>query len=151
MKVLFDANVVVDLFLDSPDFDRAFIAMDVALLREFELCLAASCVPSVAYLLEARKLVPKHEVRGRMRELLDFFEVVDLVGSDCRSAAACDGCDFEDELIACPAKRAGVDFVVTRDKKGFAASPVPAVTPQEFIDLFKPANVEYEMLHGLKL
>ena len=34
--------------------------------------------------------------------------------------------DYEDALIAHAAHRHGVDLIVTRDKKGFAASLVPA-------------------------
>ncbi len=43
------------------------------------------------------------------------------------------GADFEDNLqIAC-AVEARLDAIVTRDTKGFAGSPVPALSPAELL------------------
>lgn len=59
MKVLFDVNVIIDVWGKTEDFAYSFEAMDVAIVREFELCITASMTPSIVYLLSARKLMSR--------------------------------------------------------------------------------------------
>lgn len=54
--------------------------------------------------------------------------------------------DYEDALVAECCVRNNVDIIVTRNKKDFAHSPVPALTPREFIEAYKPENVSYDMV-----
>ena len=63
MNILFDTNVVIDLFTDTDDFKAAFTAVDVALLRDFKLWLPACSTPSIRYLLTARKLMKAADAR----------------------------------------------------------------------------------------
>lgn len=51
--------------------------------------------------------------------------------------------DYENALIAYSAHRAHADLIVSRDVKGFKASPVAMVTPKEFVRMYKPENIEY--------
>lgn len=44
--------------------------------------------------------------------------------------------DYEDGCIRAIAERAGVDFIITRDKKAFARSYVKAYTAREYLELF---------------
>ncbi len=49
------------------------------------------------------------------------------------------GADFEDNLhIAC-AVQARLDAIVTRNRKDFAGSPVPVLTPAELLTLLAPS------------
>lgn len=41
--------------------------------------------------------------------------------------------DFEDAVVAASAEAAGCDYVVSRNVPDFAGSPVPAVTPADFL------------------
>lgn len=41
--------------------------------------------------------------------------------------------EFLDSVQAVSALTEGLDFIVTRDVKDYARSPIPAVSPQEFI------------------
>jgi predicted nucleic acid-binding protein len=47
------------------------------------------------------------------------------------------GSDFEDCVTAAAAHRSGCAFIVTRDPRGFRASPVEAVTPQAAIGVLR--------------
>jgi hypothetical protein len=42
--------------------------------------------------------------------------------------------DFEDALVASVAEVTGSDYIVTRNVPDFAGSPVPAMTPTEFLE-----------------
>jgi predicted nucleic acid-binding protein len=53
--------------------------------------------------------------------------------SDVFSAIASDFYDFEDALISAVAAREKADFIITRNKKDFKNSKVPAASPEEFL------------------
>ena len=59
-----------------------------------------------------------------------------LTEKELRGAAGLDFSDYEDAIQAATAQRAGADFIVTRNKKDFIHSPVPAISPTEFIERF---------------
>lgn len=48
--------------------------------------------------------------------------------------------DYEDGLQYCCAVNYNADFIITRDKKGFAPSNIPVHTPQEFIDMIEDVD-----------
>lgn len=43
--------------------------------------------------------------------------------------------DLEDAVVACSARDAGCDYIVTRNKPDFSKSPVPAITPEELLGI----------------
>lgn len=86
------------------------------------------------------------EARKAIDSVLDLFELFGNSPSDCTLAMQSEMSDYEDALIAYSALSAGVDIIVTRNKKDFANSPVPAFTPDEFLRDFKPADVQYDMV-----
>lgn len=144
MNILFDTNVIIDLFTDSDDFEAAFAAVDVALLRDFKLWIPACATPSIRYLLTARKLMTAAEAREAFGHLLELFSIADTTAGDCLHAYEHEHRDYEDDLIIASAQRTAMDFIVTRNGKDFAKSPVPVLTPGAFVDLFKPADIEYD-------
>ena len=146
MKVLFDTNVIIDIWKrDETFFLDSFASYDVCQLRGWESCIAVTAVSDIEYLLTARNILPKAKVANAMDALLEMFSVVDAQECDCLLAKQSDLPDFEDALIAFSAKRNGVDAIVTRNTKDFEKSPVPALTPASFVATYKPANVSYDL------
>ena len=72
-----------------------------------------------------------------MLKLLEVVHPVDLTGSDIEAAVRLGWDDFEDCLIALSASKAGAEYLITRDAKGFSRSPVPPVSPQGWLDLMQ--------------
>lgn len=145
MKVCFDTNVIVDIWGRYEDFSDSFCSLDVTLAKELEPCISVGSLSDLSYLLVARKHVSKQRIRHVMSEVLDVFELLDLTAADCHRANESEMDDFEDALIACSAYRCGVDMIVTRNKRDFVKSPVPAMTPHEFVALYEPEGVSYGM------
>jgi hypothetical protein len=53
--------------------------------------------------------------------------------------------DFEDAVVASVAEAAKSDYVVTRNVSDFTGSPVPALTPTDFLALLPdPSDEEQE-------
>lgn len=50
--------------------------------------------------------------------------------------------DFEDGIIRACAEAAGADFIISRDERAFARSPIKRMSAQEYIDLFVPTETE---------
>lgn len=146
MKILFDCNVIVDVWGSAEDFFFSYSSLDTTLTRKFELCITPTILINSTYVLSARKYTNKKEARRVVGALLDIFDVIDCTPSDCVRAHESEMEDYEDALIAYSAQRCGVDFIITRNKKDFANSPVPALTPEEFLAIYKPEYLEYEIV-----
>ncbi|MCL1797871.1 MAG: PIN domain-containing protein [Eggerthellaceae bacterium] len=146
MKILFDCNVVIDVWGKTDDFFLSYASFDTALTKEFCPCITATSIITIGYVLAARKYLDKPTSRQAIGSLFDIFEILDIAPSDCRQAYESDMDDYEDAHIAYAAKRHGVDFIITRNKRDFLKSPVPALTPEEFLHIYKPDYLEYEMV-----
>ena len=148
MKVCLDANVVIDIIGATKDMLTSYAAADVCLLRGYELCIPASTLSTIVYVVPTRKFKSEERAKKALQFLTEECTLLDLTASDCRQAFEGDMPDFENAIIAYSSYRQGVDAIVTRNKKDFAASPVPAMTPEEFLQAYKPSNVTYDQLDG---
>lgn len=144
MKVLFDVCVVIDILGKTSFFKDAFSAYDVALFKKMDVCLSASSTTDIVYVLTSRGLTSRESARNLALNLSELFDIVDVTKSDVRMASESVMKDYEDALIAYAALRSGVDFIITRNAKDFEHSPVPAMTPNSFVGLYKPTCLEYE-------
>ena len=48
--------------------------------------------------------------------------------------------DYEDALQNVCAERMKADYIITRNKRDFAGSKVPAFSPEEFLEIDAPVN-----------
>lgn len=142
MKVCFDSNAVIDIFVKDQWFFDSFAAYDVAALKRFDACISAASTSDIVYVLHRRGLSRKESLNA-LPSLLDLFDVFDVTAADCRNAEQSFMTDYEDALLAYAAYRNGVDLIVTRNTRDFKDSPVKAISPKEFVALFKPDNIEY--------
>ena len=78
-----------------------------------------------------------------MSALFELFECIDVNGSDGKRALESDMRDFEDAIIAESCARNEIDLIITRNLKDFKSSPVPAMTPDDFVHVYKPANYNF--------
>lgn len=68
-----------------------------------------------------------------MGNLLEIVNPVDMTGADLKTAIQLDWDDLEDCLIAVSAQKAGTDFLLTRDTRGFSRSMTPVKSPAEWL------------------
>ena len=71
-----------------------------------------------------------------MKEVAEFMKLLPISPEDISMNLGADHPDFEDTLQIAAAKAWGADVIVTRDKDGFANSPVKALAPAEFLNAF---------------
>lgn len=136
MKLVFDTNVIVDVLARRPPFvDASKNAMATAAREGVLGAMTANTATGVFYLL--RKHQPDRKaLKITLIGLMDYLEVLDTTGELCRRAIRSAMTDFEDALLVESAKQWSADYIVTRNVRDFAASPIPALTPGELIGRF---------------
>ena len=71
-----------------------------------------------------------------MDRVLAAFRIGNLDHTAWEEARTLAMTDFEDAAVAMVAKTSGSDFIVTRNVDDFLRSPVPAITPVDFLSQF---------------
>jgi predicted nucleic acid-binding protein len=134
MTVLFDTNVVLDVLLDREPHNRASAAAWAAVENSrVESFVAAHAVTTIYYFL--RKRLGADESRRALDAALSVFRIATVDGTIVKEALRLPISDFEDAVTAAAAHRAGCQFIVTRDLKGFGGSLVRHLPPEAIPDL----------------
>lgn len=133
MNVLIDANVVLDVFqFREPHYEASALAINAALEGAVTAFFPAHAVPTVDYVL--RKYADLPTAASAITWLLDTFEIVPCDATLLRLAADSEFADFEDAIVAFSAEHSHCTYIVTRNTGDFAASPIPALRPETFLE-----------------
>jgi predicted nucleic acid-binding protein len=129
MKVLVDANVVLDVLLDhQPHFAASVAVWSASETGTAQGQLAAHAVATIHFLI--RREHGAAEARKALSLLPRVFGVAPVDEGIIREAFELHSPDFEDSVTAVAAQRAGCDLIVTRDPKGFRGSLVSVLAPE---------------------
>lgn len=147
MKLLIDTNLLVDYFGDRQPFCESWDKINALQMTGVaELWASAESYTDVFYLL--RKAVGSENLQSMFVESLDFMKVCSIDASDIRTAVARSWPDFEDCLVDVCAEKVKADYIITRDRKGFARSKTEAFSPDEFFDhLEAEQGVTFEVIN----
>ncbi len=131
-KYLLDTNVLLDLFLDRLPWAADMAAIwDAHCQGQIRAFVAAFALPTIFYVVRKQAGLPK--ALTVINGCLSTLDIAPVDRATLLAAQGFAGPDFEDDLqIAC-AVQAGVDGIVTRDPRGFAASPIPVITPVDLV------------------
>jgi predicted nucleic acid-binding protein len=135
MKGLIDTNVIIDYLDDRAPFaNQAEEIIDLCERGELDGVLTAGAVTDIYYIM--RKIIGREKTLESLKLLFSVFAIADVGKTDLLRAMDISMTDFEDALAAVCAKRVKADYIITRNVKDFANSPVPPITPQDFITRF---------------
>ena len=140
MRVVVDINVVLDVFQErQPFYSDSASLLGLLATRQLVGVCPAHGLTTIYYLMA------RHEDRTAamlvVDQLLADFEIVDLEHAHWLQARALGFTDFEDAAVAQVAVVADASWIITRNAHHFKGSPIPAVTPTDFLRLFFPALV----------
>lgn len=143
MIVLLDANIWIDIACRPsayPDSEAVFISL---IKKRHEVWFPACSYTSVFYVI--------HRSAGKSAAAIDFFDQV-LAPSNVRiapftidvirTARSLNFTDHADACVAASAVMSRCEFLVTRDRKGFAKSTVPVVTPTELLSQLETTDTK---------
>lgn len=132
MKILVDTNVILDVLCNRKEFVEDS-------LRIFQCCevqhitgyVSALSIPNIVYIMR-KELDPEH-IKEILHTLTMVFSVVELRESDLLKAAELSFSDYEDAIQSVCAARVRADYIVTRNEKDFANSPIPPISPTDLL------------------
>lgn len=132
MKLLFDINVLLDVFRRRAPFYAASAgALSKVAGHEVTGCLLGHALTTLYYLIQQSA---GREQAGEIVDwLLVHFEIIPQDRFLFSRARILEMPDFEDAALAAAAEAAGCDLILTRNVADFSKSPVQAVTPIEFL------------------
>ena len=136
MRVLIDTNVLIDFIaMRRPFYPYALKIIDACDRNLLHGCIAAHSVPNIYYIL--RKDVSSQDRKAILRALCDILTVEALGRGQIINALDDSGfTDFEDCLQYQCAAAFSADFIITRNADDFTASPIPAISPEDFCTQF---------------
>ncbi|MDR0822849.1 MAG: PIN domain-containing protein [Endomicrobium sp.] len=133
MKVLFDTNVVIDVAAKREEFFQA--SHDVFLLAtqgSIDGIISAGSITDIYYIVR-RSLQNTSLVLEMINKILQSLVLVDTKAQDIKQAIKLPMADFEDAVVASVAQRERASFIITRNINDFSQSPIPAITPFDFL------------------
>lgn len=136
MKVLFDTNVILDVLLDREPFaEAATYLMSKVEQSEIIGYLGATTITTIYYLLQ--KNLGKEIVVEKIGILLSMFEIIPVNRIILEKALRLNFVDFEDAVLYEGGSNIEVEYIITRDIKGFKESKIPVFNPVEFINMLE--------------
>jgi predicted nucleic acid-binding protein len=134
MKVLIDTNVVLNKLLKQ----QAFFAGSDAIFRLAEIgeitgYVSASAITDIYYI--ARKILGSAATRDAIKKIFSVLWPATVTGDDIFKALDLEWSDFEDSVQFIVGEGLTVDYIITRNTQDFSSSSIPAITPEQFIQV----------------
>ncbi|HEX3619169.1 MAG TPA: PIN domain-containing protein [Candidatus Udaeobacter sp.] len=135
MKILLDTDVLMDVALGRPDFGPDSRAvLDWCQQTPGTAVVAWHTVSNLFYLIHAAR--SDSFARSFLSDLLKFASVATSGTEAVRNALTMRMSDFEDALQAAAAISGNAEYIVTRNTADYRHSPIPAITPRDFLRRF---------------
>lgn len=135
-KVLIDTNVVLDFLQERAPFvedaARLFEHVDAG---EIEGCIAATTITNIYYIL--RKVAGDAVALDAIEQILVDLTLCAVDRAVIEQSVTLGFKDFEDAVQYACGLQNGVDAIITRDKRGFAQSTIPVLTPAELPQILR--------------
>ena len=133
MKILIDANVLIDVALEREPFfrdsDRILALSEQKTLTGY---ISASTFSDLFYIL--RKNKGKSLAIDFLRHIVSFCQIATVDDAVIRQALAGNFKDFEDAIQYNAAIASQLDGIVTRNPTDFIDTTIPVYTPQKLIE-----------------
>ncbi len=133
MIVLIDLNIFIDVFQKGvPHYRHSSVVLTKVLEKKAAGIIAGHSLTTLHYLLS------RFSTSSKALEFVDWvlanFEVVSAGKDSFLQARTYDMKDFEDAVVAVCASDGECDYIVTRNLRDFVNSPIPALSPKQFLE-----------------
>jgi predicted nucleic acid-binding protein len=132
VTITVDINVLLDVFQKrEPHYAASARVVSLVASRKLIGVFPGHALTTLYYL--ARKHASKPDAEAAMDRVLAAFHIGNLDHATWKEARTLAMTDFEDAAVAMVAKTSASSFIVTRNVDDFVQSPVPAITPADFL------------------
>lgn len=134
MVVLIDTNVIIDFLITREPFYKASAEVITQCAeKKLEGYIAFHSIPNLWYIL---RKIPEEKRRKWLCDICEFLKVQGASHEDVVKAIGMTYFkDFEDCLQDRCAEKIGAKYIITRNTKDFDGSVVPAVSPEDFLEV----------------
>ena len=121
MVLLIDANIILDVLLNRPDFvkDSAMI-WKLCETEQMKGYVSTLTFANLVYIM--RKQLDPEKIEDVFHKLNLIFEFADFSVSDLTRASELNWKDFEDAVQSVTAERIHADYIITRNVRDFSKS-----------------------------
>ena len=135
LKLFLDTNIIIDLLADRKPFSNsAYIIFREAKLNKWKLFTSSNSIITTFYILE--KQLNSNDANKAIETILKRLEIQDLTKKELFLALKSRTEDLEDaSQIECANRIGKIDFIITRDKKGFKHSLIEVLLPNELLNI----------------
>ena len=135
MRVLFDTNIIIDYIGHrEPFYHKARKILRMLPAEQLTGIISAGSITDIYYIVRKHY----HDASAALDSIIDILHIltpVDTKVADIHAAIDLGFPDFEDAVICATAMREKAEYIITRNIDDFSASPIPAVTPEQFFAL----------------
>ena len=130
LRLFLDTNIIIDLLADRKPFSNsAYIIFREAKLNKWKLFTSSNSILTTFYILE--KQLNGKDANYAIETILKRLDIQELFLA-LRSKTE----DLEDaSQIECANKIGKIDYIITRDKKGFKNSIIEILLPDELLNV----------------
>ena len=126
MVLLIDANIILDVLLNRPEFVKeSSLVWKLCETEQAKGYISALTFANLVYIM--RKQLTPEKIEDVLQRLGLIFEFADLTSADVSKA------DFEDAVQSVTAERIHANYIITRNVRDFTKSSVMAFTPAELL------------------
>jgi hypothetical protein len=141
MKITVDLNVLLDVVQNRlPHYHASEEVLHRARTGEYVAVLPGHALTTLHYII--KKCSGLALANQTIDGLLADFDICPCDKRNFQRARQLPLKDFEDGTVASIAEASGSDYIVTRNVPDFTGSPIPAITPTEFLEAI--AGIEAE-------
>ena len=141
VRLFLDTNALHDYVGgQKPFFPAVENLIVMSVFGDVELYISGKSYTDAFYTIKRFK--NSTEIQAAFIKTFEYFEVCSLERDDIQAACELGWPDFEDALIAVSAKKAGADYLITRDKR-FNKTLVPIKAPEDIIEMFREQGITY--------
>ena len=135
MRILIDANVLLDVALARPGLHEASeAALSQCGRDDHQAFIAWHTLSNVYDIL--RSQADDERAMAFLKDLLEWVQIAAVEPADALRAFGYGMRDFEDALQVSSAEACLADVILTRNSADFRRSPISACTPEEFLAEF---------------
>lgn len=143
MDLMIDNNIVLDHILDrQPHAEKSRLVCLLGITGEARTFISVNMLTDLFYVL--RKEYGSERAQEILDDELSFLQLVGISPEDAKRTLAKRWPDFEDALVAECASKINADYIITRDEKDFARSPIKAISPEQLFETLDEQGLHYE-------
>ena len=131
-KLFIDSDVLIDVLAQRHPFysDSARI-LSLSELGKVLCYTSPVVISNIFYIL--RKLSTKSQALNGIRKIRMIVNIIPVTQDHIDKAISSNFQDLEDAIQYYASLDAGIDYIITRNKKPFKRLEIPACTPHEFL------------------